>query len=65
MKTPRKRLPLFARFENQWVALTRDRRRIVAAGKTVEGVGTQLKRLKRKPQVIFHYVPPFDRLLAP
>ena len=45
-------------FENKWVALTSDRRRVVVSGKTLEEVDKKLKNLKEK-NIILHYIPPF------
>ncbi len=51
-------------FENQWVALTPDRRRVVASGKNYSEVAKKLKKM-RKEDVILTYVPPFDGFIAP
>jgi len=45
-------------YEDKWVALTPDRRKVVAAGETLEEVDKKLKGLKQK-DIILHYIPPF------
>lgn len=55
---------ILLKYEDKWVALTPDRKAVVASGKTLEEVAKKLKKVKRD-DVIFHYVPPFDGTLAP
>jgi len=50
--------------ENEWVALTPDRKKVIASGKTLEEVDIKLKEKKQK-NIILHFVPPFDGTIAP
>ena len=46
-------------FENKWVALNKDRSKVVDSAKSLDSL---LKRLtgKKKEEVILHFVPPFN-----
>lgn len=45
-------------YENKWVALTPDRKTVVAAGKSYKEVDNKLRRMK-KEDVILTFIPPF------
>jgi hypothetical protein len=51
-------------YENQWVALTRDYRRVMAHGKTLKETIARLTPHERET-VIFHKVLPFNISYAP
>jgi hypothetical protein len=51
-------------YEHQWVALTRDYRRVVAHGKTLKETMATLNPHERET-VIFHKVLPFNISYAP
>lgn len=50
-------------YENKWVALSKDRSKVLDAATSLDSL---LKRLtgKKKEEVILHYVPPFDGTLS-
>ena len=50
-------------YENKWVALSSDRKEVLAAADSVKQLEKKAKKLKSK--VVFTWVPPFDRVLAP
>lgn len=51
-------------YENKWVALTPDRKTVVASGKDYKAVANKLKKMGEK-DVVLTYVPQFDIYLAP
>ena len=54
---------ILLKYENKWVALNKDRSKVVDAAKTLEDLFKQLDKSKKK-DVILHYVPPFDGHLS-
>lgn len=53
-------------YENQWVALTPDNKRVVAVGKTFLEAHKKLEKLGTgKKDAILTYVLPFDKAFAP
>ncbi len=51
-------------YENKWVALTPDRKTVIAAGRSYKEVDKKLKKMKQE-DVILTFVPPFDTFLSP
>jgi len=51
-------------FENKWVALTTDRKKIIASGRTIKELDKNLIKQKIK-DVILTKVLPFDQVLSP
>lgn len=49
--------------ENKWVALSKDRDKVLFASKSLESLFKKLDKVKNK-DVILHYVPPFDGYLS-
>lgn len=47
-------------YENQWVALTPDRKRVITGDKNFKKLSQKLKKMKNK-DAILHFVLPFDR----
>lgn len=47
-------------YENQWVALSPDRKKVLAANKDLEKLHKKLEKEKIK-DAILHFVLPFDR----
>lgn len=47
-------------YENKWVVLTSDRKKVVASAKTIKALEKKLKGIK-KEEVILHWVEAFDR----
>ncbi len=54
---------ILLKYENKWVALSKDRSRVVDAAKTLDSLYKRLSKLKKK-DVILHFVPPFDGTLS-
>jgi hypothetical protein len=50
-------------YENKWVALSKDRSKVLYAAKSLDGLFKVLPESK-KDDVILHYVPPFDGHLS-
>ncbi len=51
-------------FENKWVALTPDRRTVIASGTTIEKLDKKLSKLKDR-EAILTKVLPFDQVFSP
>lgn len=52
-------------FENKWVALTQDRKRVLASGTTIKEVDKKLKDRNFKEQSMLLRVLPFDKTYSP
>ncbi len=50
-------------YENKWVALSSDKKKVVAAGSSIKQLEKKLKGFK-KEEVILTFVPPFDKVLS-
>lgn len=53
-----------ALYSDQYIALTQDRVKIIASGKTIKELEGKLKKMNVK-NVIIHYVSPIDAYLSP
>lgn len=51
-------------FENKWVALSPDRKRVVASGATVKEVDEKLKEQKNENAILTRVLP-FDKVYSP
>lgn len=51
-------------YENKWVALSRDRSKVLYAAKSLDHLFKLLPKSK-KNDVILHFVPPFNTYLSP
>jgi len=51
-------------FENKWVALSLDRKRVIASGVTIRELDKNLSKLKVE-DAVFTKVLPFDQVLSP
>lgn len=51
-------------YENKWVALSTDRKKVLAAGDTIPELEKKVKGVSSK-KFVFTWVPPFDVRLAP
>lgn len=51
-------------YENKWVALSKDRSKVLYAAKDLDHLFKVLPKLK-KNDVILHFVPPFNTYLSP
>lgn len=52
------------KFENKWVALSKDRSKVLYSAKSLDNLFKLLPKSK-KNDVILHYVPPFNTYLSP
>lgn len=50
-------------YEDKWVALSKNRSKVLYASKSLEALHKKLEKAKNK-DVILHYVPPFDGYLS-
>ena len=51
---------ILLKYENKWVALSKDRSKVLFAAKSLEALHKILEKTKEK-DIILHYVPHFDR----
>lgn len=51
---------IFLKYENKWVALNKDRSKVLFAAKSLETLHKILEKAREK-DIILHYVPHFDR----
>lgn len=59
----RKLVDILAKYEDKWVALSLDNKRVVTSGSNIEEVARKLKRLKK--QGVLLKVTPLDTYLSP
>lgn len=52
------------KYENKWVALTPDRKKVIASARTVEVLDKKVQKLKNS-DAIYHHVLPIKGSLAP
>lgn len=55
---------LFLPYENKWVAMTPDRKKVVASGETIKEVDKKLKKIKNKTAILTKVLP-FDKSYSP
>ena len=55
---------ILASYVNKWVALTSDRKEVVASAADLKKLDMKVKKAKFK-DVIYHYVLPFDKAFSP
>lgn len=51
-------------YENMWVALSSDRKRVVASGKTIKELDKKMSKIEDN-EAIYTRVLPFDQFLSP
>ena len=54
---------ILLKFENKWVALSKDRSKVLYAAKTLNDLFKRIPEIK-KDDVILHFVPPFNGTLS-
>lgn len=64
VKTKKKIVNPLIPFENQWVAFTPDRKRVIASGATIKELDRQLTKLKNKDAILTKVLP-FDQVFSP
>lgn len=55
---------ILLKHENTWVALSRDRSRVLYSAKTLDNLFKKISKIK-KEDVILHFVPPLHTYLSP
>lgn len=56
---------LLTKYINMWVALSMDRKSIIASAKNIESLDKKIKTLKKSSEVIYHHVLPINGNYAP
>lgn len=56
---------LLAKYADKWIALTNDRKKVVASAKSIKGLDKKVKTLKNYSGVIYHHVLPISGNYAP
>lgn len=64
VKTKKKIVNPLIPFENQWVALTPDRKRVITSAATIKELDGQLAKLKNKDAILTKVLP-FDQVFSP
>ena len=57
-------LETLSQYENRYIALSKDRAKIIASGKTIKDLENKLEKMKIKKTVI-EYVEPLNAYLSP
>lgn len=55
---------ILLKYENKWVALNKDRSKVLYAAKTLDNLFKMLPK-SNKDDVIMHFVPPLNTYLSP
>lgn len=50
-------------YENKWVALSKDRSKVLYSAETLDNLFKRLSKVRNK-DLILHFVPPFDGTLS-
>lgn len=53
-----------AQYADQYIALSIDKKKILASAKTIKEIHTKLEKMNKKNTII-HYVPPLDVAISP
>jgi len=56
---------LLSKYANKWIALTADRKKVVASAKNINDLDKKVRTLKKSQDVIYHRVLPIDGSYAP
>lgn len=64
MSSKKKILNPLVNFENKWVALTPDRKKVIASSVTVEELDKKLAKMKNKDAILTKVLP-FDQIFSP
>lgn len=56
-------LKMFSKYENQYIALSEDKTKILSSGKTIKEVEERLEKMKIK-EAIIDFIPPLDASLS-
>lgn len=51
---------LLVKYANKWIALTSDRKRVVASAKNIQDLDKKVRTLKKPKNVIYHRVLPIE-----
>lgn len=53
------------KYTNMWVALSLDRKSVLASAKNIKNLDKKIKMLKKSSDVVYHHVLPIDGNYAP
>lgn len=56
---------LLTKYSNKWVALTGDRKKVIASAKNIKDLDKKVNSLKKYPDVIYHHVMPINGYFVP
>lgn len=59
------RTKLLADYENKWVALTLDRKKVIASANDIKTLDRKVSKLLKNKDVIYHHVLPLNGSYAP
>ena len=51
---------LLSKYANKWIALTADRKKVVASAKNIQDLDKKIRTLKKNQNVIYHRVLPIE-----
>ncbi len=56
---------ILIKYPNKWVALTSDRKKIVASAKNIKELDKKVQKMPKKTNVIYHHVLPINGSFIP
>ena len=56
---------LLTKYSNKWIALTGDRKKVIASAKNIRDLDKKVNSLKKYPDVIYHHVMPVNGYFVP
>ena len=56
---------LLLKYANKWIALSADRKKVIASAKSIGELDKKLPKTKQKSDVIFHHVLPINGTYSP
>lgn len=56
---------LLTKYSNKWIALTGDRKKVIASAKSIKDLDKKVKELRKYPDAIYHHVLPINGYFVP
>ncbi|MBI2596506.1 hypothetical protein HYW46_07300 [Candidatus Daviesbacteria bacterium] len=56
---------LLIKYQNQWVALSPDRKTVITAAKNINDLDKKVKKIQKNNNLIYHHVLPINGNYAP
>lgn len=56
---------LWIKYVNKWIALTSDRKKVIASAASIKDLEKKVAKTKRDPDMIYHHVLPIDGSYSP